>query len=269
MDSSQTASSQTASSLADAVDARPHSSSPPASNEFDSLIGALEDLNSSVAIRLPSGLIKPGHDPQQNLFSVSFSSSISLSESNREDITYLVDGFPVWKSFCLFSNIGKDNMYTVLICPVFNGRCAVPMLQSQSKSIPTDHSQQTPSCISLWDCYEIRFFTLYQEAEIRTCVCRCMSIWTQLIPILVEKTSSFVSLNQILGALVLRRTIARCFSLYQLVMDFAKYGPLDELTIMRKTFFKCFAEWSEAMKRETNNSPYSHLWRLAAVATGY
>jgi hypothetical protein len=124
----------------------------------------------------------------------------------HDDIQYL-NGFPAWRPFALCSSVIENVEYRVLICPIFNGRLAVPMLQTKKSDWKTVESPDT-----LWDAFELRFSDYCGEAILSYRIRQFLRIWYNIIRLFFVRRTS--SLNDMLGIWVLWRTILRCLCYY-------------------------------------------------------
>jgi hypothetical protein len=241
MDSSQTASSQTASSLADAVDARPHSSSPPASNEFDIIIQELEDMYASEVAR-------------NSVCSVEVCS---------------VARFPEWESFTLFFFCEKGVEQKVSAHPLFYGRIAVPILTREQPTTTTSPTTDPSALdlVALWDKYELRYVNEWSSDHLRTCLKECLSIWLVVVQSSLQRTS--YSPNEMIGTLVLRRTIARCVSFYQSMVGIGSKSYDDDIGRDYKDISDFFRQWGDLISEQVRNPDTAESWSKALEAVGY
>lgn len=192
-------------------------------------------------------------------------SSLDLQQQDvdsRDSIQY-VHGFPVWKPFALYSSTDQDGIrFTVSICPTLEGRFAVPVILAI-----TEDSTTLPFALSLWDHFEIRHCNGVAPAELRSRMSTCLNLWVKLMQLLIDRTTD--SLNEMLGTLVLRRSMARCYSLYQTMVDLRDAAEDDEYILASGHFVDVFVIWGANLKNLPENPDTVSLWTTAIAAVGY
>jgi hypothetical protein len=95
----------------------------------------------------------------------------------------------------------------------------------------------------------------------------CLKIWAKVVQLFANRTIE--SLNDMLGTLVLRRSMARCYSLYQTMVDLRSVAKDDEYFSARDHFVKVFCIWGAELKNLAENPDTVSLWTTAIAAVGY
>jgi hypothetical protein len=226
--------------LGDSYSSSPFFTASHRSNQFDIAFRELEHV-----------------DPKESL-----RDSFSLS---RQDMAQ----FPEWTSFLLFFFVEESIQYNLSIHPVFNGRIAVPMLTfesfSNSKTSSMTFSASDP--LALWDTYDLRSYFQWDYDLLRSRLKDCLSIWQFVMQLSIQRTS--YSLNEVLGTLVLRRTIERCVSLYQFIVGTDSRLYDDDIGRYYHAISTSFREWDDTMRDQMVNPDTEDLWKNAVNAVGY
>ncbi|KAN0086498.1 hypothetical protein V8E54_000186 [Elaphomyces granulatus] len=228
--------------------------------------GSLSTIANALITELKDLCIRNEHeydhddtDLQGQLFSLD---SEQQDVDSRDSIQY-VHGFPVWKPFALYSSTGQDGVrFTVSICPTLEARFAVPVILAI-----TEDSTTLPFALSLWDHFEIRHCNGVAPAELRSRMSACLNLWVKVMQLLIDRTTD--SLNEMLGTLVLRRSMARCYSLYQTMVDLRDAAEDDEYILARDHFVEVFHLWCRDLRNLAENPDTVHFWSTAIDIVGY
>jgi hypothetical protein len=145
-----------------------------------------------------------------------------LSDSHMESVDALSS--KPWKSFALCSCVTEKEQATVLICPVFNGRFAVPVLQTRKST--TELFDSRPLDL-LWNIYDLRFTQKWSLHTRRIRILALLAQWNLLLKCIVAKSS--FSEDELHGILVLRNSIAQWMHLYRMV------GNIDLSSVEQST----------------------------------
>jgi hypothetical protein len=181
------------------------------------------------------------------------------------------DSFPVWEPFALHCKIRSSKMNNhltqVLICPALGGRFAVPLLQPAR-----DEDRGKPSSDidpSLWASADLMFM-------MRFCYCRgfkakhfllpcpaTLEFWRNLMDHLTRKTSDSFCFAEIVGTLVLRRTIGLLLNVFSYCQS---SDPLHNTHYCPQSL-ELFRKWGTALKTAVENP--GGEWKKAMEETGY
>jgi hypothetical protein len=169
-----------------------------------------------------------------------------------------VDNPSLWHPFPLFSPIMEDGTQpTVFIYPTFGGRSAIPVVKTIiTEYVPLD---------TLWDAHDLRgICDDPQRLELK--LVDHLVVWETLIQYLATKT--FSTVNEMLGILVLHRTIVRTLGYYLMIGDVYADDSLS-----RWSWGYCteeFWKWNDRLKKQmSSNADNEQLWTKAIRIGGY
>jgi hypothetical protein len=245
------------------------------------LIRHLWNIQKTVISRIGSSRGSDGNTKRKDHFS---SSSFSASELKRNVHDGEKDIFSSWAPFALCSVTaeqklyGEKKRYTVVIHPVNGGRFAVPILLCEqiTPTLPGpchldfDKPSVTDVVTGLWDFFDLRHYEPADpEDNIDFTLTRRIFFFQRLISLI--DGHSITSFEQMIGTLVLWRTIKRCLGCYALKPHIRniigttysewKYC-VDELHTLQDNL-------KRSVENSKENSKSSARWKRALEITGY
>jgi hypothetical protein len=190
---------------------------------------------------------------------------ISSFQDSRLDVHLVSD----WKSFplCPKSTVKENKQTTLFVCPVREGRFAVPMVHGTDDH---HHNITDATVHASYEAYHMRYHDGYKRNDLYAPIFNRVMLWSTIMHFLatIQNELQEMSLNQMLGTLALRRTIARCLIIYEAIAVVQFDAPLEEHWLWRYCIEKSRL-WDSALKKQMENSEVFQKWQEACEIIGY
>src|SRR5712664_298262 len=123
-------------------------------------------------------------------------------------------GIPIWNPFALRSSVTSDGTETkLMVSPVLSATLAVPIIST------TDLNKHFIPAAFVGITYDCRHSDDENIKQIQCRLSKTLRIWELVIKAFTPETFSSFNENEMLGTLVLRRTIAMSLELYKTIAD--------------------------------------------------
>jgi hypothetical protein len=185
----------------------------------------------------------------------------------KHDRGSLNDDFdiPIWKPFVLSSFITSEGTETeLMVSPVLSATLAVPTIST------TDLNKHFIPAASIVTGYDCRHADASNIKRIRLGLSKTLQMWEVVMKHLPPKKIFSFTMNEMLGTLVLRRTIAMSLELYKPVYDESRFPEDDEDNAFAfcVRYMACeykFNVWCQELQKQMQTPDNARLWLSAAT----